>query len=467
MATDYDVLVVGGGGAGMTAALMAEAEGARVAILEAGDKLGGSTALSGGVVWAAGTSVQRAAGIEDNAEDAYRYYLVLNQYKVEPELVRVLCDRGPEAVEFLVENGVRFLPENLYQSGVDGIKRGHRPVGAGAEIAEVLDRLVSQRPIDIAYRSRVSALIRRADGGVAGVIANGEEIRAGAVVLATGGYGANPELLARYYPEAAAHGDWTWYIGSKLSRGDAFGLVEPFGAEIAGFNRGQLGMTPGFVKQMEVYPPYWLVYVNRDGRRFAAETTEYACMSGLVKDQPAGECFAIFDEAARLQCKVPPQTVKNPWGSTWEAERLAELTKANRIFSAETIEELGEKAGLRPSTLRTTIDRYNADVEAGADTQFFKAREHLRPVRTAPFYAARLRPAMIGLTSTGPRIDPKARVLRRDDKPIPSLFAAGEATGGVLGERYCAGGNSIVNALVFGRIAGTEAARLALGRPNS
>ena len=463
----YDVIVVGGGGAGMAAALMAEAEGARVLLLDAAGQLGGSTAQSGGVLWAAGTSVQRARGIADSAEDAYRYYMILNQYRVEPELVRVLCDRAADSVEWLLEQGVTFLPENLYQSGVDGIPRGHRATEHGGEIGRVLDARVSNRSnIVVALKTRVSALLRDEHGAVRGVSVDGYEVEASAVVLATGGFGANPELLARYYPEAAAHGDWAWYIGIDECRGDAIPLTEPFGVDLGGVNRGLLLLTPGFAKQLEPYPPGWLVYVNREGRRFIAETTEYAVTSGVVKEQLGGECFAIFDEQARIECKAPPPTAKNPWGSTWDTDRLADLASTGRVIKADTIAELAEAAGIRPATLATTIARYNEDCAAGQDTQFDKPSAYLRPVATGPFYAARLRPAIVCLTACGPRIDPATRVLRRDDTPIQGLFAAGEATGNVLGERYCGGGNSISNAIVFGRIAGIQAARLALGRAN-
>lgn len=221
MDRDYDVIVVGAGGAGLAAAHMAAQAGARVLMVEAGDKAGGSTALSGGVFYAAGTSLQRRAGIEDTPEALYRYYLHINQYKLDPALVRRLCHDATPAFDWLVGLGVDFPEENLYCSGVDKIRRGHRARGHGAEIAEVLEGSLSGLAVDMALRSRVQELLVE-DGRVAGILVEGDRVTAGAVVLATGGFGANRQLLAELYPTAAAQGELSWYIGSPHSQGTAF-----------------------------------------------------------------------------------------------------------------------------------------------------------------------------------------------------------------------------------------------------
>ena len=462
MKNQYDVIVVGGGGAGMSAALLASETRARVLLIDAADRLGGSTAQSGGVFYAAGTSVQRAMGIEDSPANAYRQYMLLNQYKVEPILARKLLDDSAAALEWLMELGVSFRGEHLYDSGIDGVARGHRAAEGGAEIGAMLGAAISRKPIDVALRTRARKLICDAAGRVRGINADGVDVRAGAVVLASGGFGANPEMLTRYYPEAAAHNDWAWYIGIKECRGDAIDMARDVGADIVGYNRGLLNLAAGFTRQVEPYFPGWVMCVNRDGRRFMNETLAYVVASEVVRVQLGSECFGLLDEDSRLAAKSPPSTPLNRWGSTWETERLAQYAKERRVYQADTIDELAESAGIHAPALKTTLERYNADCAAGEDSAFSKAKDLLRPIRTPPFYAARMRACQIALTSCGPKIDPDAQVLRRDDLPIPGLYAAGEVSGGVLGDRYVGGGNSICNAIVFGRIAGRNAAAFAL-----
>ena len=448
---DYDVIVIGAGGAGLAAAHMASLEGARVLLVEAGDKAGGSTALSGGVFYAAGTSLQRKAGIEDDPESMYRYYLHVNQYKLNPALVRRLCHDATPTFEWLVGLGVDFPEENLYCSGVDKIRRGHRARGHGAEIAEVLEGSLTGKTVDVALRTRVEDLLVE-EGRVCGIRIDGDDVTAGAVILATGGFGANRQLLAELFPTAASQGDLSWYIGSTHSQGDGIRIGRRLGAGITQPDRGLLLMTPGWAKELETYLPPWLIHVTHEGRRFVDESCEYSILSELLNEQTARECFSIFDEAARA-------TAKSLTAPNWSADRLAHFIAGGQIAQGATLGELAGKLGIDADTLATTVATTNRAVEAGEDAQFFKDAAHLKPIATPPFYGARIRPAIVCWTGTGLRIDTEARVLDQADRPIPGLYAAGETTGGMFGPCYAGGGASIGNAIVFGRVAGTNAAR--------
>lgn len=458
MEQDFDVIVVGAGGAGLSAAVTAARQGARVLILDSDKQVGGSSRLATGVLYAAGTSVQRAKGISDNADAMFHYCMVLNAYNIQPSLIRTLCDRSADAVEWLISLGVEFRPEDLYVAGVDTVARGHRAANNGAEIIQALDQAASLAGVTVSLSTRVRKLLTDGDGRVTGIEVDGEQVRSGAVVVTTGGFGNNPEMLARYYPEASAC-ESLWYIGTPHARGDGLTLGTSAGADLGGFDQGLLEISPQMVKELDSYLPGWLIFVNRDGRRFIRETGAYAVMSGLVLKQVGKEAFVIFDEAARASAKII--VTYKPLAPSWTADRLAEFIKEGKIEQGNTIEELAEKVGIRTSTLVTTIENYNADCEAGQDSTFFKDPAYLKPIRKPPFYARRIRPGLISLTAAGLRIDRHARVLNEADRPITGLFAAGETTS-VLPARYMAGGASLSNNTVFGRIAGEGAARHAM-----
>ena len=359
--------------------------------------------------------------------------------------------------------GVNFPPENLYKSGVESIPRGHAAAGLGAEIAQVLDREVSARNIDVVLQSRLTRLkTEKSTSRVIGVCYGEDEVTADAVVIATGGFGANPHYLRKYYPDAVSQAEKSWYIGSEFCMGDGLLLGQQAGADIVGFNRGLLLTTPDFKKELEVYAPGWLVYVNREGRRFVNEMAEYAVMSGVINAQTGGSCFALFDDAA-LKTAKPNKQYEDAFAAgivslNWVTDEINQQIETGKVMVANTFDQLEQQCGIRPGSLNATITRYNQDIDLGADSMFFKDHAEMKPVVTPPFYAVEIFPAIVCLTSTGLRINLNAQVLNERDEVIPRLYAAGETTGDVLGERYIGGGNSIANAIVFGRIAGQQAA---------
>jgi fumarate reductase flavoprotein subunit len=469
MNRDYDVLIVGGGGAGYAAALAAQECGASSLIIEAGSKPGGSSAMSGGVVYAAGTSVQRAAGIEgDTPKAMYEYYMTLCQWNLEPCLIKRLSDESAPMVEWLIGLGVEFRPDKLYFAGVESVRRGHMTEGAGLALFQRMEQAAHSRGIEAALNSRVDRLLRNDSGRVIGVRAAGEEVFGGAVILACGGIGANSALLKAHCPSLTVHGDWVSYIGAPTNRGDSILLGEAVGAAIAGHDRASAIPTPGFSALPDAYLPGWLLIVNRDGRRFMDETAPYTVMDGLMNRQPGHHCFALLDEPTREWARPDP-SITDPLqlGETmaynWVGDTISKQVEHGRVFKADSIDALARKANIRADTLRTTVENYNADVGHQTDSRFLKAFRPLRPVHTPPFYAVELRAASFAIAGTGVRIDSEARVLDQADVPIGGLYAAGEASGGVYGERYFAGGSSLGAALVWGRVAGRNAAGQSMG----
>jgi fumarate reductase flavoprotein subunit len=453
---DYEVLVVGAGGAGLAAAISAAEVGRSVLIVEAARQVGGSTALSGGSFMAAGTSVQAAAGYPSDTADAFfDHYLTFNRWAVEPAVARRFCDAALPTFEWLTGLGVKFTPEGLYRATREPVPRSHRPVGAGQAIVDALHAAVQTHDVDIALGHRADTLLAGHERSGFRLSAGGEEVTAAAVVLTTGGFGQNLDLVRQHLPDA--EGEAVWSPSADTCRGDGLTLAGSVGAATAGRNHGDLLLTAGLVKEIEPFAPPWLMMVGGDGRRFVDESAPYAVLTPRAIDH--GPCWVILDDPMVRSARPDPARAA-AWGSgTWTADTLLAGVSSGQVLSAGTLEQLAVAAGLPGQALAATVRRYNGYAAAGRDEEYLKTPSALVPVATPPFYAVRVRPSVVALTGYGLRIDPDARVLRAvDGDSEPGLYAAGEVTGNVLGPQYLGGGNAIGSALIFGRIAGRSAA---------
>jgi succinate dehydrogenase/fumarate reductase flavoprotein subunit len=460
---DYDVVVVGAGAAGLCAAVTAAEAGASVLVAEASDAVGGASQFSAGLIMAAGTRFQRERGIEDGPEALLFEYLAFNRWSVETGVARRLAEEAGPTVEWLADRGVGV--SDIFLSGDDRVARGHVMDGGGAAIVACLLGAARADPrVDLAFGRRVDRLLTGSGGSVAGVAVGGDQVTAGAVVLAAGGFGANKELWPRYLPRAV-EAEWTFYIGPPTSRGDAFGLAGMVGAQIVGHDRGLLNARPNFSQSMDSYYPGWLVFVDRQGQRFVNEMTAYSVVESTIRAS-GGRVWALFDDAAK-RAAVPRSTAAAkkydmPTGTNWEdwvEPVIDEMTGKGRVLTAPTIAALAASMGVEPAVLAGTVTRYNEDVAAGHDTMFEKPARVMRPIASPPFYASELRLCNLALTGAGPRINRDGQVLDRGAIPIRGLFAAGECAGGVLGDVYMGSGNALANAVTFGRVAGQNAAK--------
>ncbi|SCW38003.1 fumarate reductase flavoprotein subunit [Sphingobium faniae] len=460
--SDYDIIIVGGGGAGMTAALHAHRVGATVLLLEADRKLGGATALSDGVVYAAGTSVQRAHGIEDDPQAMFDYIMTLNAWQTRPDIIRLLAERSAAAVDELIALGCTF--EWVVKSGVDLVPRGHCTVGAGDAIGRALREEVGAKGIETVLDTRVERLLVE-DGRVVGIHASGMDLRAGAVIVTTGGFGNSPGMRARYFPSAAQHGDPVYAVhnGAPFILGDGLKFGEMIGAAIVGHDTGLVIASSGLVPNVvEAYLPPWIMLVNVRGQRFMPENAPYAVSGYLINQQPEARAWALFDESA-LAVGSQDKSFSNPYHTgystqVWDEAVLRKHIATGRIRSADTLEELAERTNVDALALKETVTRYNADAICGTDSDWGKVAPHYFPLENAPFYAAEVRASTIGQTSAGLDIDHHTRVRDLHGRVIPGLFAAGETVGCVQGQRYSGGGMGVASALVFGRLAGEQAA---------
>ena len=467
MSRDFDIIIIGGGGAGLAAGIMARKAGASVMVLEADTKLGGATALSAAVMYACNSSVQKARGIEDTPDAMFNYMMTLAGWDTYPRNMRILCEQSGPALEWLIELGVQFPKDYLLCSGVDTVPRGHPSMG----LADALINTAGAAGVEYALGTRVDKLLIE-NGRVVGVSAGGDELRAGAVIVTTGGFGNSPEMIKAYYPTAAYHGDWTYsvHMNAPFILGDGITLGKSIGAAIVGEDTGLLLPTSGLGKWIEAFMPPWIVLVNTHAQRFMDESAPYAVSGYLLNGQPDKHAYAIFDEPT-LEVASQDMRFADPYHSgtampTWEYNLLRQSIANGKIVKADTIAELAQKIGVDAETLQTTIDQYNADCDKGVDSLYFKEMEPRFPVRRGPFYAREVRACVIGQTGAGLNINPQARVLDEHGRVIPGLYAAGEVLGCGVGKRYFGGGMGICNAMVFGRIAGTEAAADSLSVKN-
>lgn len=468
--SDVDVLVVGSGAAGLSAAVAAREAGCtRVVVLESEGVVGGSSRLAGGVIMGSGSRYQQAAGIEDHPDNLFKEYLSLNHWDVATGPVRRFTARSGETVDWLADHGVTFF-ERLIFGGDERVPRSHCVDGGGQALIAALRSACLNSGIDVALGQRVDSLILDGDR-VVGVRVGDEEIRAGAVVLATGGFGANPEKLAKFFPSAWVEG-MTWYIGADGSRGDALDLADEIGAQTTGFDRGLRTLETGFAKLNEAFLPGWTMLLDSTGRRFCDETAPYGILDTLVRDR-GNRAFVVFDDAALRPPAELADRYRDAYKQVWPnhppfrpknyvADLIDRMVDEGRAHRADTPAALAERMGVDPEVLTAEVRRYNDLAGAGEDLDFGKAGKFVLPVVNAPYYAVEVRPATVNLTSYGLRIDDHARVLHRAGHAISGLFAAGECTGGVLGPTYMGSGNSLANACGFGRIAGEAAADSAL-----
>ena len=459
---DFDVIVVGSGAAGLSAALAASEDGATVLVVESQGIVGGSSRLSGGLMMGAGTRYQKALGIEDSPEALFHDYMTLNQWKVESAVVERLTQRAGAAVEWLGDLGVEFYDEMVF-GGDETVPRVHCPIGRGQAVVDVLHARCRERGVEFALGQRIDRLIVE-HGAVRGVAVGDDSITAGAVVVASGGFGANEEKRRELFP-SVFDTEWSYYIGADGAQGDALDFTRDVDAQITGFNRGLRLMHTDFDKMYEAYIPGWLILVNRDGRRFCNETAPYGIMDGLLSEQ-GDVAFAIFDHTrlveatelgvARYKQSIPGSTKRQ--SPHWNLDIIEMMIKEGKVHVADSVGQLASSIGVPAQHLQATVDRTNELHELHEDIDYLKDPKFLEPITDGPVYGVEVRPATCCFTACGLRIDREGQVLDSAGRPIAGLFAAGEVAGGVIGPRYVGSGNSYGNCVTMGRVAGQSAA---------
>lgn len=439
-----DVVVVGGGGAGLSAAIAAKEKGANVVLVEKMLMLGGNTNYATAGINAANTKLQKKLGIEDSAELFYNDTMKGGKNINNPELVKKLTTDSANIIDWLTERGAD-LSEVVFTGG-QSAKRTHRPAGGqavGPVIVDALAETAEKDGIDVRTESEVTKLIKTGDK-VTGVEVKhkGEtyNITAKAVVMATGGFGANAKMVAEYKPSLEGFGS----TNSPAITGEGIKMVKAVGGDLVDMTEIQTHPTVVHKKTAmitEAVRGEGAILVNREGKRFVSELETRDVVSKAELEQTGKSAFLVFDQEVR--------------------EKLGAINGyVRKGFTVEgaTVEELAGKIGVDAKGLVDTMAKYNGYVKAGEDKDFGKTALPRELVK-APFYAIEVSPA-VHHTMGGVRINTNAEVLTADGKVIPGLFAAGEITGGVHGANRI-GGNAVTDITVYGKTAGENAADFA------
>jgi fumarate reductase flavoprotein subunit len=446
------VVIVGAGAAGLCAALAAHEIGADVVVLERDSLPRGSTALSAGLIPAAGTRFQVALGIDDSAARFAEDILRKAHGGVDPEIVAAIAKAAGPTVEWLADRyGFPFTVVHDFDYPGHAVRRMHGlPSRSGVELIDRLHQTADRQGVTILTDATVTRIFADPDNLIHGVGASRpdgteEYIGCKTLVLACNGYGGAPELVAHYIPEMLG----AYYFGHAGNQGDAVLWGRALGAKLQHMS--------GYQGHGSVAHPHgilitWAVImeggfqVNAGGQRFSNESLGYSEQAAIVLAQPGGTAFDIFDERIATIAR--------------QFEDFRQAEAAGAIIEASTISALAEKLKLPTSTLAESFGEVDAAKTSGAADKFgrsFAGRPQLSP----PFKAVKVTGALFH-TQGGLAVDRCARVLTESGAPLPNLFAAGGAAVGVSGSTAAGylSGNGLLTATVLGRVAGENAAKI-------
>ena len=487
---DADVVVVGAGGAGMTAAITAAAEGKTVVILESQSMVGGNSVRATGGMNAGKTVYQdenefgESAGVEKTLKTAAEKYAdnetitalaktVSEQWAAyqanptgyfdsvelmeldtmiggkginDPELVETLCANSADAIDWLDEHGITL--HNVSSFGGASVKRIHRPVNAegktvsvGSYMIPLLQENCEKAGVKMMLDTTATEILTDANGAAVGVKATGASgetvtVNAKAVVLATGGFGANLDMVVKYKPELKGF----MTTNAPGIQGQGIEMAEAIGA--ATVDMDQIQIHPTVEANTAALITEGLrgdgaILINEEGQRFIDEVGTRDVVSAAEIAQTGSYSWLVVDQAMADASSVIQGYIKKGYTVT-----------------GTTYEELGEAMGVDAAAFAETMDKWNGYVEAKNDPDFGRT-SFANPLNTAPYYAVKVT-AGVHHTMGGLKINANTEVLNENGEVIPGLFAAGEVTGGVHGANRL-GGNAVADFTVFGRIAGAAA----------
>lgn len=438
----YDVVVVGSGGAGLSAAIQAHDLGASVVVVEKMPVIGGNTNKASAGMNAAETKFQKLKGIVDSKDLFYKETLTGGKNKNNPELLRYFVENAPDAIDWLDNNGIEL--SGITTTGGMSIDRTHRPASGaavGGFLISGLQKNINRRGIEVMLDTNVTEILTE-NHKVVGVKVSEEDgsvqtIKAKAVIIATGGFSANREMVEKYRPDLKGFVT----TNHKGATGSGIMILEKLGAGTVDMKEIQIHPT---VEQTTSYlisesiRGGGAILVSQKGQRFVNELDTRDKVSAEIINLPEHYAYILFDQQVRNENKA-----------------VEEYVSHDLVVQADTIKDLADKLSIDSKTLSQTIERYNQFAETKRDEDFGRTTGMRHPINKGPFYAIKIAPG-VHHTMGGVTINTDTQVLDTDKHVIQGVFAAGEVVGGVHGANRI-GGNAVADIIIFGMQAGRKA----------
>jgi flavocytochrome c len=460
---ESDVVIVGGGTAGLPAAIKVAEAGLKATVLETRPQCGGSLSMIVGGCVFAGTDEQKAEGSDDSPDLLYED--MVNNAGSDPKLARAYADNQLEAYRMLKAQGVVAFVNGAVGTGQSRRRGGVGPgVNPGPVVAKAFEDRARAKGAEILFKHRVQRLITDPKTGrVIGLkVSVGDEEKnfkaKRGVILATGGFGYNKEMVAEYAPHMVN-------CVPKMPvghQGDGLKMALDLGAATKDIAIAVAGSWPVDIEthSRAIWALDWGgIMVNVHGKRFHDESSSegfYGRMTEAGMRQPGGVYWVILDE------KIRGNVGKRPGFNDIRTARVKDIERCKK-YKADTVEELAKLAGVDAKGLKETIDKFNSDIDkVGYDTVFGRKFQigHERPLEkfTPPFYAIKCVTSTTSMKG-GLKINERCQVINNYGEPIPSLYASGEVTGGLYTKSYILGtmtSFSMAQGIVAGRNAAKE-----------
>lgn len=475
---ETDIVVIGGGGTGLAAAVAGAEKGARVILLEKRATLGGNAASTFGL-FAADSHVQRRMSISAPKDEVFRIAMDYHHWRTNPRLLRAFINKSADTIQWLEDKGIKFNQVPPLYPGQNP-RTWHCPDAfkeIGPEYVKIFRKICEDHGVRLLSSCAAKRVLIGTKGEVTGVLAILEDkeikITAKSVIIGTGGYGGNKELLKKYRPSYSENMQ-CWGIAHN---GDGLIMAMEAGAATEGLGVFILHphLYPGSPHISAVAQEPATIWVNKEGERFADEMVNFHLTEcGNAVDRQPDKClFSLFDESIKqriieeglLKCGVPEGGVFAGAKLTNIGDELqAEVSKGG-IKISNTWDEIANWMGVSPKVLKDTIKEYNSFCDRGYDEVFAKDRRYLQALREPPYYAIRCYLSFLD-TVGGIKINHRMEVLNNQDNPIPGLYAGGNTAGGWQSDTYCISlaGSTLGFAVNSGRIAGENAAEYVAGK---